>query len=244
MDARPSVALVIPAWDEADAIGHVLDEVPRDCVQAVFVVVGGPNDPTIDVARAHGAEVVVPSKRGYGEACWTGARAAHARGADIVAFLDGDYADAPACLPDVLRPLCAGTADLVLGCRDLSRARDALPMHAQLGNRLVLTAIWLLTGAHLRDLPSYKAIRLPALADLDMRERSYGWTVEMLVKAARANLRIAQISTPYRHRRGGRSKVAGNAAASARAAVALIRCTLSCARWQPERLSRARSYVA
>lgn len=233
MRAGADVALVIPAWNEADAIGRVLEEVPTELQANVFVVVGAQDDPTADVARTHRAHVLVPSRRGYGAACWAGVQAARAAEARLVAFVDGDYADPPSVLPRLLEPLRSNSADLVLGCRDLSRYPAALPAHARLGNAAVLALIRLLTGASLRDLPSCKAISLNAWQRLDMQEMSYGWTVEMLVKSARAELRIAQMCIPYRHRLGGRSKVAGSPRASFGAALALVACALNYARWQP-----------
>ena len=146
MTGRTGVTLVIPAWNEAEAIGAVLDEVPRAAVDHILVVVSGPTDATAAVARAHGARVLVQHQPGYGAACWTGAETALAEGAQIVAFLDGDYADPPAALPELLAPLLAGHADLVLGCRDLRRFPNALPPHARLGNRLVLQLLRVLLG--------------------------------------------------------------------------------------------------
>jgi glycosyltransferase involved in cell wall biosynthesis len=226
---RHGVTLVIPAWNEADAIGAVLDEIPAHTVDEVLVVVPSQSDPTAAVAAAHGARVLVQHARGYGAACWTGAEHALANGAEIVAFIDGDYADPPAALPHILAPLQQHHADLVLGCRDLRRFPDALPPHARLGNTLVC---WLLRAllpgsAYFRDLPSCKAIRASALARLDMREMTYGWTVEMLVKASRQRLRIEQIEVEYRPRRGGQSKVAGDLRASLSAACKLLTCALT-----------------
>src|SRR5438874_8545894 len=134
MTERTGVTLVIPAWNEADAIGAVLDEVPDALVDQVLVVVGGPTDPTATVARLHGARVLVQLEPGYGAACSAGAKVALADGAQMVAFLDGDYADPPADLARILAPLRAGRADLVLGCRDLRRFPQALPLHARFGN--------------------------------------------------------------------------------------------------------------
>ena len=227
MHPRTAVALVIPAWDEPDAIGAVLDEVPRALVDDVFVVVGSDSDPTADVARAHAARVLVPQRRGYGAACWTGVQAALARGASVIAFLDGDYADPPGELARLLAPIHSREADLVLGCRDLRRFPDALPLHARVGNALVCILLRALLRANFSDLPSYKAIRADCLRQLDMREMTYGWTVEMLAKAARQHLRIQQIAVAYRPRRGGHSKVAGDARASVAAAWKLLGCALS-----------------
>jgi glycosyltransferase involved in cell wall biosynthesis len=224
---RPGVTLVIPAWNEADAIGAVLDEIPADTVDAVLVVVPSQSDPTAAVAAAHGASVLIQQAHGYGAACWTGAEHALANGAEIVAFIDGDYADPPAVLPRILAPLQQRRADLVLGCRDLRRFPDALPPHARLGNSLVCWLLRVLLQANFRDLPSCKAIRASALAQLDMREMTYGWTVEMLVKASRQHLRIEQQEVEYRPRRGGHSKVASNPRASLSAAYKLISCALT-----------------
>ena len=118
----------------------------------------------------------------------------------------------------------ANAADLVLGCRDLRRNPAALPVHARLGNALVVRLLNLLLGTSLHDLPSCKAIRADALLGLEMREMTYGWTVELLVKAARQRLRIDQADIDYRPRRGGRSKVAGDPRASLQAAYKLIAC--------------------
>ena len=225
--APTSVALVIPAWNEPQAIGAVLHEVPPQLIDQLLVVVPSSVDPTADVARDHGASVVVQSSPGYGAACWSGAELAIANGAEIIAFLDGDYADPPADLARLLEPIQHNRADLVLGCRDLRRFPDALPPHARLGNRLVCGLLRILLRVRFRDLPSYKAIRASALRDLQMREMTYGWTVEMLVKSARRGLRIEQIDVVYRSRRGGQSKVAGNLHASVKAASKLVSCALT-----------------
>jgi glycosyltransferase involved in cell wall biosynthesis len=224
--------LVIPAWNEAESIGAVLDEVPPGSVERTLVVVGAADDPTASIARDRGAAVLVQHGRGYGAACWTGAQAALAAGAEIVAFLDGDYADPPADLPRLLEPLASGRADLVLGCRDLGQYPWALPAHARLGNWLVLRLVHLLHGQRFADLPSFKALRADALRRLDMREMTYGWTVEMLVKAARAGLRIEELPVSYRPRLGGRSKVGGSLGGSLGAAAKLLGCTLTYTRWR------------
>jgi glycosyltransferase involved in cell wall biosynthesis len=221
------VALVIPAWNEPDAIGGVLDEVPQSELDQVLVVVGNATDPTAAVARAHGAGVLVQNRPGYGAACRTGAEGALADGARILAFLDGDYADPPGELARILAPITDDRADLVLGCRDLRRFPRALPLHARAGNALVCSIINVLVQARFVDLPSFKAIRADAFKRLDMREMTYGWTVEMLVKAARHGLRIEQVPVAYRERRGGRSKVSGDRRAALAAAYGLLRCAVA-----------------
>jgi glycosyltransferase involved in cell wall biosynthesis len=225
--AATGVALVIPAWNEPDAIGAVLEEVPPQLIDQILVVVPSAADPTADVARAHGASVVIQSTAGYGAACCSGAELAMTNGAEIIAFLDGDYADPPADLARLLEPIHDNRADLVLGCRDLRRFPDALPPHARLGNTLVCGLLRVLLRIGFRDLPSYKAIRADALRDLQLREMTYGWTVEILAKSARRGLRIEQVDVVYRPRRGGQSKVAGNLRASALAAFKLVSCALT-----------------
>jgi glycosyltransferase involved in cell wall biosynthesis len=224
---RTGITLVIPAWNEAEAIGAVLDEVPPALFDEVLVVVGSDTDPTARVAASAGARVLVQAAPGYGAACWTGAQWSLAHDADVIAFLDGDYADPPAALPRILSPIQYGRADLVLGCRDLRRYPQALPPHARLGNALVCGLMRVLLHTDFRDLPSCKAIRARALHQLGMREMTYGWTVEMLAKSARAHLSIEQVLIEYRPRRGGRSKVGGDLRGSLRAAYKLLGCALT-----------------
>jgi glycosyltransferase involved in cell wall biosynthesis len=234
MDAggRVSVALIIPVWNEEEVIGRVLAEIPPGCVDRVIVVDGGSRDRTVEVARAGGAEVVVQRRRGYGAACATGVTAADA--VDLLVFLDGDYSDPPALIPDLLAPLLSGRADLALGSRVLGgMERGALPAQAVLGNRLVTTMIRLLYRRRLTDLPSFKAIRRETLAGFAMQELTYGWTTEMIVKALRCDCRIVEVGVPYRARGGGRSKVSGTVKGTLLAGYRLIATALRYARWTP-----------
>jgi rSAM/selenodomain-associated transferase 1 len=232
---RQRVALIIPVWNEAEVIGRVLDEVPLELVDRLIVVDGGSSDETGAVAASHGAEVVVQSRRGYGAACWEGAQAA--ADCELLVWLDGDYSDPPADLGRLLEPLRSGRADLVLGCRDV--APGALPLHARLGNQLVLGIIRLLLGQRFSDLPSFKAIRAEALVALSLEERTYGWTTEMIVKAARQGLRIAEVRVGYRERGGGRSKVSGTVRGTVGAGYKLITTAVRSAR-APLAVSAAR----
>ena len=230
MSNRP-VALVVPAWNEEESIGAVLSEVPDDAVDRVFVVTGFSTDRTADIAAEHGAEILPQLVPGYGAACWAGVRAAAGAGVQIVVFLDGDYSDPPSALPRILTPLVTGQADLVLGCRDLTNHPAALPSHARVGNWLVLSALRILLGRRLADLPSFKAIELSRLEQLEMREMTYGWTVEMVVKSVRAGLRIVEIPVSYRPRLAGSSKVSGTLRGTVGAAWHLCTCALRYARW-------------
>jgi glycosyltransferase involved in cell wall biosynthesis len=240
LSGASTVALVIPAWNEADSIGAVLTEVPRATARDIFVVCGGPDDATTAVAAAHGAQPLLQVTPGYGAACWLGARAAMAAGAEIVAFMDGDYSDPPTALHTILAPLLAGRADLVLGWRNMAIHPRALPVHARLGNRLVLELVRLTLGRRVRDLPSFKAIRLDCLARLQMSEMTYGWTTELVVKAIRAQLCIEEVPIQYRPRLAGKSKVSGTVRGTLGAAWKLGACAVRYSRWTPPSRGLAR----
>jgi glycosyltransferase involved in cell wall biosynthesis len=224
------VIAIVPVWNEVEVIGRVLDEIPREVVDRVVVVDGGSADGTREVAEQHGAVVIRQRGRGYGAACAEGAAAA---GEGVLVFFDGDYSDPPADTPRVVGPILRGEADLVLGCRHFRDTPGALPRHARLGNRAVAWLIGLLTGVRLADLPSFKAIRSDRLAALDMREMTYGWTTEMIVKSVRAGLRIEQVRVGYRARGGGRSKVSGTVRGTIGAGYKLVTTAVRYARWQP-----------
>jgi glycosyltransferase involved in cell wall biosynthesis len=214
------IGVVIPALDEEQAIGLVVGEV-RALVAEVVVVDNGSRDRTPDVARAAGARVVVEPRRGYGQACLTGI-AALGEGADVIVFLDGDYSDHPGQLPDVVAPILAGRADMVIGSRTLGRAAPGShPWHAVLGTRFCVGLMNALIGTRATDLGPFRAITRTALAALDMRDRNYGWTVEMQVKARRAGLRVEEVPVDYRPRIG-RSKVSGTVSGTVRAAVKIL----------------------
>lgn len=212
--------MVIPALDEEDAIGLVLAEIP-DVVSDVVVVDNGSSDRTADVARAAGARVLREPRRGYGQACLAGIAATE--GADIVVFLDADHSDYPAQLVDLLAPLLAGDADLVIGSRTLGhRAKGAHPWHAVLGTRLCVGLMNLLIGTRATDLGPFRAITAEALRRLQMRDPDFGWTVEMQVKAARCGLRVREVPVDYRPRIG-RSKVSGTLSGSVQAGAKILR---------------------
>lgn len=221
------LALVIPALNEEAALRCLLAELPRNFAQWVIVVDNGSTDATAAVARDAGAVVVHEPTRGYGRACFTGFTTAHSLGAETIMFLDGDGSDDPADLPLILAPISEGRADFVMGSRVTRRAeRGAVPLQARLGNWLVSRLIGVLYGVRLHDIGSFRAIRCSLLAALNMREMTFGWPVEMLVKAARAHYRIVEVPIHYRHRSHGRSKVAGTLTGSVKAAYWMLRTTL------------------
>jgi len=203
---EPRIAVIIPAIDEEEAIGLVLAEIPP-VVSEVIVVDNGSRDRTAEVARAAGARVVQEPRRGYGQACLAGIAAA--QGVEVFVFLDGDHSDYPSQLVDVLAPILSGTADLVIGSRSLGRrAPGAHPLHAVLGTGLCVGLMNLLIGTRATDLGPFRAITASALRRLEMRDRDFGWTVEMQVKAAQRGLRVREVPVDYRPRIG-HSKVSG-----------------------------------
>jgi glycosyltransferase involved in cell wall biosynthesis len=202
-----NIAVVIPAFNEARAIGEVVRAVPVDGVQDIIVVDNGSMDGTADQAALAGARVIHEPRRGYGSACLAGAKAA--RGSDIIVFLDGDRSDDPRQLDAIATPVVQDRADLVIGSRIGGVIeKGAMPLHAQIGNRLIVWLLHLLYGLRIRDIGSFRAIRTDALFELNMEQLTYGWPVEMVVKAARKKLRIQSVPIIY-HRRVGRSKVTG-----------------------------------
>lgn len=221
--ARPAVSVVIPALDEAEAIADVVARVPRDVAGEVIVADNGSTDATAARAAAAGARVVVEPRRGYGSACWAGVQAL-APGVEVVAFLDGDGSQDPRELPRVLAPVLAGEADLVLGAR---RLLGRHPAHAALGTRLVAAFIARRHGIRLGDLGPFRAIRADLLRRLGMRDRGFGWPVEMVVKAAALGARIAEVPVSHAPRQGGRSKVSGTVVGSIRAGYAFLRVALA-----------------
>lgn len=214
-----TVVVIIPAVDEEEAIGRVVRDVPAFASE-VIVVDNGSRDGTAAVARAAGARVVVEPRRGYGQACLAGIRAAGP--ADVLAFLDGDYSDYPEQLAEVVAPLLSGEADLVIGSRRRGRhAKGAHPWHAVMGTRVCVALMNLFIGTAATDLGPFRAITAAALRRLDMRDRSFGWTVEMQVKARLRGLRVREVPVDYRPRLG-RSKISGTLAGSLRAGTRIL----------------------
>jgi rSAM/selenodomain-associated transferase 1 len=214
------VAVVLPARNEADALGQVLAELPRRLVHEILVVDNGSSDGTAEAAARGGARVVREPVAGYGRACLAGL-AALDPAADVVVFLDADHADYAEELERLLEPIAQGRAELVIGSRTSRAQPGSLTWPQRVGNRLACALMRALFGARYTDLGPFRAIRREALARLRMRDRAFGWTVEMQAKAARLGLRVVEVPVRYRPRIG-RSKISGTLSGTVRAGVAII----------------------
>lgn len=219
-----TIGVIIPAFNEAQSIGLVLEAIPGDLIQTVVVCDNGSTDDTAKIAMSAGAVVVHEPERGYGKACLAGITYLNQTDTppDIVAFLDGDFSDFPEELPVVVEPILKGQADLVIGSRVLGkREQGALLLHQQFGNWLAVTLIRTLYGYTFSDLGPFRAIRRQDLVRLGMKDKNYGWTVEMQVKAAKYKLRCTEVPVNYR-KRVGKSKVSGTVKGSLLAGYKII----------------------
>lgn len=201
------VSVIIPTHNEAAAIGRVLADLPRDLASEILVVDSNSTDGTPEIAAKLGARVLREPRRGYGRACLTGLE--NATAPDIVVFLDGDYSDRPAELPDLLAPLIEGRADITLGSRlGKHSISGAMPSHAALGNRLAALLIRILYGLKLSDLGPFRAGRADVLRQLELEQATYGWAVEMILKGALGGFRVVEVPVSY-YPRIGKSKISG-----------------------------------
>ena len=199
--------LVIPALDEEESLGYVLEAVDMDLLSEIILVDGGSSDRTIDIAREHGARVVQEPRRGYGRACATGV--AHAQG-EIVIFLDADGADDPSQIPNLITPIIKEGVDMVLGSRLAGNIYPgAMPWHQKFGNQLSAGLIRLIYGLPISDLSPFRSVLRSKLLELDMQEMTYGWPTEMITKSARKGWLIQEVPVDYHPRIGGRSKISG-----------------------------------
>jgi glycosyltransferase involved in cell wall biosynthesis len=200
------IAIVIPALDEEQAIARVIAAIP-DWVDEIVVADNGSRDGTARVAQRAGARVVHEANRGYGAACQAGIRALEA--VDIIVFLDGDYSDHPEEMPALVDPIATGQVDFVIGSRVKGKAeRGALTPQQRFGNWLACLLIEWLWGIAYSDLGPFRAIRRDVLEQLKMTDRTYGWTAEMQINAAKAGVKTLEVPVSYRQRIGV-SKVSG-----------------------------------
>lgn len=213
------IDVIIPALDEEASVGLVVAALDRRLIREVLVIDNGSADATALRATEAGARVVLEVRRGYGQACLTGV--ANLRpDCEVVVFLDADGSDDPSELAEILAPISSGRADLVVGSRRPA-VWSALTPQQRVGN--AVAALWLRRrfGLAATDLGPFRAIRLEALRRLGMTDRSYGWTVEMQIRAARAGLRYTERDVRYR-RRVGHSKISGTIRGTVGASVKIL----------------------
>jgi len=213
------VGVVIPALNEEQAIGRVIGDIPS-WVDDIVVADNGSHDSTASAALAAGARIVTEHERGYGAACQAGI--AELRSPDIVVFLDGDYSDRPQEMEALIDPIATGHADFVVGSRVRGqRERGALTPQQRFGNWLACRLIWRFWGTPCSDLGPFRAIRADALQSLDIKDRAFGWTVEMQLKAAERGLKYSEVPVSYRARIGA-SKISGTLRGSLLAGVTIL----------------------
>jgi glycosyltransferase involved in cell wall biosynthesis len=215
------VAVVIPTLNEAGTIGDVVREIPRDYARDIIIADSGSTDGTQAIATAAGARVI-DTGRGYGRACMLGAAAADPA-CRVIVFLDGDGADRGDLIARIAGPVLAGTHDFVLASRTRGqREPGAMLWHQVLAGRLAGIGMGALYRVQYSDMCAFRAIDRAALERLAMREMTYGWNIEMQMKAARAGLRILEVPMPYRCRAAGESKVAGSLRGTMRAGTKIV----------------------
>ncbi|MEM9180138.1 MAG: glycosyltransferase family 2 protein [Pseudomonadota bacterium] len=198
--------IIIPALNEEAAIGGVVDSVIHQ-VDRVIVVDNGSTDRTAERAAQAGADVIYVAEPGYGRACLAGVAAA--ADCDVLIFMDGDGADDPADLPSLIAPILRSEADLVIGSRALGRTEiGALTLPQRWGNALATSLMRWFWNGPFTDLGPFRAIRRSAYQRLAMQAPTFGWTVEMQVRALKQNLRCTEVPVAYR-RRIGVSKISG-----------------------------------
>jgi glycosyltransferase involved in cell wall biosynthesis len=226
---RLRAAVVIPCLDEEEAIGGLVADVQAVAndpdlavdLTGIFVVDNGSTDRTGAVATEAGASVVSEPRRGYGRACLSGVLAAS--DADLIVLMDGDRSDLPSELPLLLAPLLAGEADLVIGSRMLGTYEPGSLLPQQIfGNRVATSLLRLAFGVTMTDIGPFRVVRHDQLLALGMREMTYGWSIEMIARAAKTGLRVREVPVTYRKRAGGVSKVSGNLRASLKAGYRIL----------------------
>lgn len=207
---KTSIIVIIPAYNEEQSIGKVVQEIPA-IVSEVIVVSNNSTDTTAEVAEKAGATVLFETKKGYGHACLKGMRyiETKAEKPEIVVFLDGDYSDYPKELINIVTPIIEENYDFVVGARVKKWREDgSMTFPQRFGNGLATSLMKLFFNANFTDLGPFRAIKYSRLLQLEMQDKTYGWTVEMQLKAIKQDLRYIEVPVHYKNRIGV-SKVSG-----------------------------------
>lgn len=211
MSTSPDIRVVIPAFNEQNAVGLVIEEIPKDLVSEVVVVDNGSTDNTFQVAKEKGATALSETRRGYGQACLKGLDHIHKSSTppDIVVFIDGDHSDYPEEMTKLVEPIIHEDVDMVIGSRALGqKEKGAMTPQQVFGNWLATTLMRWFYGTSYTDLGPFRAIKYDRLVAMGMKDTNYGWTVEMQLKAAKQKMKTVDIPVNYRVRIG-KSKVSG-----------------------------------
>ena len=220
------VSLIIPALNEAEAIGLTLRELPWHLLAECIVVDNGSTDSTAEEAKRNGAFVILEPRRGYGQACHSGAQAANGA-SEVLAFMDGDGSDISSDLVRLAAPVLAGEADFVIASRISGTREPGSMLSSQIfAAWLAGTLIRWRLGLKYTDMGPMRVISRSAFERMNMSEMTYGWNIEMQIRAAQLGLRIQEVPTGWRPRQGGASKVSGSLASSVKAATRILRVLL------------------
>lgn len=216
------VIVIIPAFNEARSIGKVIGDLPAGVVDEVVVVNNASTDETEENAIAAGATVIREQRQGYGWACLKGIAYAQTKNPDVVVFLDGDYSDHPEEIVHLLAPIKNNESDFVLGSRMIGeREPGAMLPQALIGNRVACGLMKFLWNGKYTDLGPFRAIRFSQLLALGMEDKTYGWTIEMQIKALKAGLRYQEVPVSYR-KRVGVSKITGTVSGTIKASFKIL----------------------
>lgn len=212
-DLQPIIKVIIPAFNEENGVGQVIREIPNDLISEIIVVNNASTDQTERIAREAGATVLREPVPGYGRACLKGIDyLTHSNPKpDIVIFLDADHSDYPEEMKELIKPILTGNADLVIGSRALGlKEKGSMTPQQIFGNWLATRLLKLFYNVKFTDLGPFRAIRYSSLIELSMQDKTYGWTVEMQLKAAKKKMKCVEIPVGYR-KRIGFSKISGTA---------------------------------
>lgn len=216
------ISVVIPAFNEEKSIPLVIKDIPKEWVDEVIVVSNNSTDKTDEVAKEAGATVLRENRKGYGWACLLGIEYAVNQESDIIVFLDGDYSDYPQQIPEVLAPILIDNIDLVIGSRALGvREKGSMTFPQIFGNWLATNMMRIFYGVKYTDLGPFRAIKVDKLLSLNMSDKTYGWTIEMQIKAAKNKLTYAEVPVNYKNRIG-KSKVSGTVKGTIMAGIKII----------------------
>lgn len=221
MIAEKKIAVIIPAFNEEESLPNVIHDIPT-FVDEIIVVNNGSTDKTVEAAINAGATVLTENEKGYGAACLKGIDYLQNRNFDIVVFLDGDYSDYPEEMNLIVNPILNDDYDFVIGSRMIGkREKGAMLPQALFGNWLASFLIRIFWGYKFTDLGPFRAIKYSSLLSLEMKDRNFGWTAEMQIKAAKLKIRTSEVPVSYR-KRIGQSKVTGTIKGTVKASVKIL----------------------